>query len=194
MENCTRLDMPPLSELGEEGVETYEQHVLIPVTCKHWLFNWTVAGGLLGITVLMGWMCIVGLLILKEQWQLVLMAWVIIYCIVHFTYWYCKRNSLYFFNRNIRIRIIAHLGETSLLGSILSEKEDSPPSYDDVIETEQPPPSYVTAVAQNQCVIESRGMSRVCIHQSKQDEANHSHQTPDTGPPEGSLPDEYATQ
>lgn len=114
-------------------------------SCKSRLFSWRLAGAVLAFLVVLGWVFIIVMLILEEKWQLVLVAWLLLYSAAHFCYWYCKRHSLLTIHRQIRLRVLAHSrnlenGEKS---------EDGPPTYDEVMKTEAPPPAYFTVVSEN---------------------------------------------
>ena len=68
---------------------------------KKCLGGWRVAGGVLGLMMVFGWICIIAVLILEEKWQLVLVAWLLLYAAAHFCYWYFKRHSLLAFNTQV---------------------------------------------------------------------------------------------
>jgi len=102
--------------------------------------TWKIAGAILAITVLLGWICIIALLILKEKWQLVVVAWLLLYAAAHFTYWYFKRNSIFSLHRTVHLSIVEEA---------TGVKADKPPAYADVANTEQPPPPYITIVTEN---------------------------------------------
>ena len=48
---------------------------------------------LLALLVALGWVGIIVLLIVKEEWQLVLVAWLLLYAAGHFCYWYCGKHG-----------------------------------------------------------------------------------------------------
>lgn len=48
---------------------------------------------LLVLMVSLGWVGIIVQLIMKEEWQLVMVAWLLLYAAAHFCYWYCRRHS-----------------------------------------------------------------------------------------------------
>ena len=68
---------------------------------KKCLGGWRIAGGVLGIMMVLGWVCIIAVLILEEKWQLVLIAWLLLYAAAHFCYWYFKRHSLMSLNNQV---------------------------------------------------------------------------------------------
>jgi len=111
--------------------------------CCRSSLTWKIAGAVLAITVLLGWICIIALLILKEKWQLVVVAWLLLYAAAHFTYWYFKRNSIFSLHRTVHLSIV---GEVE---GVTGVKADKPPSYDEVANVEQPPPPYITIVTEN---------------------------------------------
>ncbi|XP_066981675.1 uncharacterized protein [Macrobrachium rosenbergii] len=110
--------------------------------CKSRLFSWRVAGAVLALLVVLGWIFIIVMLILEEKWQLVLVAWLLLYSAAHFCYWYCKRHSLITLHRHIRLRVLTHSRNAEN-----GEKSDKPPTYDEVMKTEAPPPAYFTVVS-----------------------------------------------
>lgn len=130
-------------DISASDLEAGQPQYTIPTMCKSRYFSWRIAGAVLAISVLVGWICIIALLILKEKWQLVLVAWLLLYAAAHFCYWYCKRNSIFSLHRTVRLRIV---GEVE---GVAGEKEDRPPTYDEVANTEQPPPPYFTVVTEN---------------------------------------------
>lgn len=131
----------------ERDARELQEQETVPkfLRCKSRLLSWRVAGALLAFLVVLGWIFIIVMLILEEKWQLVLVAWLLLYSAAHFCYWYCKRHSLLTLHRQIRLRVLTHSrnpesGEKSV---------ESPPSYDEVMKTEAPPPAYFTVVSEN---------------------------------------------
>ncbi|XP_063612664.1 uncharacterized protein LOC134786125 [Penaeus indicus] len=108
------------------------------------LFSWKMAGAVLAFLVVLGWIFIIVVLILEEKWQLVLVAWLLLYSAAHFCYWYCKRHSLITLHRQIRLRVLTHMRS----GESGAKSEDRPPTYDEVMKTEAPPPAYFTVVTE----------------------------------------------
>ncbi|KAG0712769.1 hypothetical protein GWK47_002016 [Chionoecetes opilio] len=78
-------EIVPVPEQSQDGV---------PPVCKSRLFTWRLLGAVLALLVVLGWVFIIVMLILEEKWQLVLVAWLLLYSAAHFCYWYCKRHSL----------------------------------------------------------------------------------------------------
>lgn len=111
---------------------------------KSRLFSWKVAGAVLAFLVVLGWIFIIVVLILEEKWQLVLVAWLLLYSAAHFCYWYCKRHSLITLHRQIRLRVLTHMRS----GESGAKSEDCPPTYDEVMKTEAPPPAYFMVVTE----------------------------------------------
>lgn len=63
----------------------------LPPICKKYRLTWWVVGAVLALLVVLGWVFIIVMLILEEKWQLVLVAWLLLYSAAHFCYWYFKR-------------------------------------------------------------------------------------------------------
>ncbi|XP_045119832.1 uncharacterized protein LOC123509535 isoform X2 [Portunus trituberculatus] len=148
----TDPEIVPVPEQTQDGV---------PPVCKSRLFTWRLLGAVLALLVVLGWVFIIVMLILEEKWQLVLVAWLLLYSAAHFCYWYCKRHSLLSLRRQshvsaeqnstplayaallrmkIRLRVLTRIGESS------EKVDDTPPTYDEVMDTEAPPPAYFTVV------------------------------------------------
>ncbi|XP_068250473.1 uncharacterized protein [Palaemon carinicauda] len=142
--------------------------------CKSRLFSWRVAGAVLALLVVLGWIFIIVMLILEEKWQLVLVAWLLLYSAAHFCYWYCKRHSLITLHRHIRLRVLTHSGNAEN-----GEKSDRPPTYDEVMKTEAPPPAYFTVVSETSksasglspCVPADVPSVSSCVEKQSQDES-----------------------
>ncbi|XP_045610189.1 uncharacterized protein [Procambarus clarkii] len=133
---------------GEADTRLQESTMEVPEgmhpACKSRLMRWRVVGAVLAFLVVLGWVFIIVVLILKEKWQLVLVAWLLLYSAAHFCYWYCKRHSLLTLHRQIRLRVLAHIRPAEA-----GEKlDDCPPTYDEVMKTEAPPPAYFTVVTE----------------------------------------------
>jgi len=96
----------------------------------------------------LGWVGIIVMLIALEEWQLVMVAWLLFYAAGHFSVWY--------FNRllrttdpamTLRQRFMARLhGESVRRPSPDPDTLDKPPSYEDLVKAELPPPSYYAVV------------------------------------------------
>ncbi|XP_064084203.1 uncharacterized protein LOC135199969 isoform X2 [Macrobrachium nipponense] len=127
----------------ESSAETATAGPISLPRCKSRLFSWRVAGAVLALLVVLGWIFIIVMLILEEKWQLVLVAWLLLYSAAHFCYWYCKRHSLITLHRHIRLRVLTHSRNAEN-----GEKADKPPTYDEVMKTEAPPPAYFTVVSE----------------------------------------------
>ncbi|CAL4111157.1 unnamed protein product [Meganyctiphanes norvegica] len=130
-------------DLSSSDMEAGQSQYRVPAMCKSRYCSWKIATAVLATMFLAGWICIIALLIMKEKWQLVLVAWLLLYAAAHFTYWYCKRHSVFSLHRTVRLRIIGEVEGAA------GEKEDKPPTYDEVANTEQPPPPYFTVVTEN---------------------------------------------
>ncbi|XP_047500859.1 uncharacterized protein LOC125046899 [Penaeus chinensis] len=129
------------------ATDTIPQEVTTEQEVPAWksrLFSWKVAGAVLAFLVVLGWVFIIVVLILEEKWQLVLVAWLLLYSAAHFCYWYCKRHSLITLHRQIRLRVLTHMRS----GESGAKSEDRPPTYDEVMKTEAPPPAYFTVVTE----------------------------------------------
>jgi len=129
--------------LSASNLEAGQPQYRIPAICNSKYFNWKIATALLVICFLGGWSCIIALLIMKEKWQLTLVALLLLYAAAHFCYWYCKNNDIFSPHRTVHLRVV---GEVE---GVAGPKEDKPPSYDEVANTEQPPPPYFTVVTEN---------------------------------------------
>ena len=57
------------------------------------LLPWKILCLVLVLLVALGWMCVIVLLIMKEEWQLVMVSWLLFYAGGHFCYWYFKRHT-----------------------------------------------------------------------------------------------------
>ena len=64
------------------------------VSFRKELFSWRVLGGVFAALLVVGWIFIVIVLIQEEKWQLVLIAWLLLYSAAHFCYWYFKKHNL----------------------------------------------------------------------------------------------------
>ncbi|KAK8394724.1 hypothetical protein O3P69_005894 [Scylla paramamosain] len=91
----TDPEIVPVPEQTQDGV---------PPVCKSRLFTWRLLGAVLALLVVLGWVFIIVMLILEEKWQLVLVAWLLLYSAAHFCYWYCKRHSLLSLRRQLGAR------------------------------------------------------------------------------------------
>lgn len=109
------------------------------------LMPWKILCLALAIIVALGWVGIIALLILKEEWQLVMIAWLLFYAVGHFGYWYSRRRSSRAFSAQIRQQLIARIRGTEI-PPIGEEQGDYPPSYDDLVKSEVPPPAYYAVV------------------------------------------------
>ncbi|KAK8733487.1 hypothetical protein OTU49_006325 [Cherax quadricarinatus] len=132
------------TETREQGAAAVEAHEGISPACKSRLMSWRVVGAVLAFLVVLGWIFIIVVLILEEKWQLVLVAWLLLYSTAHFCYWYCKRHSLITLHRQIRLRVLAHIRPSDSGEKV----DDHPPTYDEVMKTEAPPPAYFTVVSE----------------------------------------------
>jgi len=111
------------------------------------LLSWQVAATGFATVLVMGWLCVIALLILQERWKLVLVTWILLYAAAHFAYCYCKRNSVTNLKRHLNLRIVGQLREVHISEVPSPErKEDKPPAYVDAVDMEQPPPTYIMAV------------------------------------------------
>lgn len=110
---------------------------------KQNMLPWKIVCLVLVLLVTLGWVGIIALLILKEEWQLVLVAWLLLYAAVHFCYWYCRRNSSRTLSAQIRQRLVAHIRGAEAAEAC---NGDCPPSYDDLVKSEVPPPAYYSVV------------------------------------------------
>lgn len=109
------------------------------------LLRWKIVCLVLTVLVALGWIGIITVLIFKEEWQLVLIAWLLLYAAAHFCYWYCRRHSSRTLSRQIRQRLMARLRGTEATASC---EGDCPPSYDDLVKSETPPPAYYSVVVE----------------------------------------------
>lgn len=136
----TSTEEPGSEEWRNHPINDQESTTPKPFQCKY--INWKIMGAILAFLVVLGWVFIVVMLILEEKWQLVLVAWLLLYSAAHFCYWYCKRHSLLTFNRRIRLRVLTQDAENG------EKTVDGPPTYDEVMNTEAPPPAYFTVVSE----------------------------------------------
>jgi len=101
------------------------------------------------LLVFLAWIGLIVLLIVVEEWQLVMVAWLLLYAAAHFSYWYCKR-LLRTDERNLtlRQRMLARLhGEEARYSSAEANTPgDQPPSYEELVKAEIPPPAYYMVV------------------------------------------------
>ncbi|CAL4140573.1 unnamed protein product [Meganyctiphanes norvegica] len=137
------ISVPGPIDLSASDMEAGQPQYSVPAMCKSRYCSWKIATAVLETMFLAGWICIIALLIMKEKWQLVLVAWLLLYAAAHFTYWYCKCHSVFSLHRTVRLRIVGEIEGAA------GEKEDKPPTYDEVANTEQPPPPYFTVVTEN---------------------------------------------
>jgi len=106
------------------------------------LLPWKVLCLVLVLLVTLGWVCVIVLLILKEEWQLVMVSWLLLYAGGHFCYWYFKRHSRRGDpDATLVQRIVSRLNGVEGQ-SQTAEPIDPPPSYDELIKSELPPPAY----------------------------------------------------
>lgn len=106
------------------------------------MLPWKIVCLVLVLLVSLGWIGIITLLIMKEEWQLVLVAWLLLYAAVHFCYWYCRRNSSRTISTQIRDRLVSRLRGTDPE----AYASDCPPSYDELVKSDGPPPAYYSVV------------------------------------------------
>lgn len=110
------------------------------------LLPWKILCLVLVLLVTLGWICVIVLLILKEEWQLVMVSWLLLYAGGHFCYWYFKRNSSRGDpNASLSQRIMARLhgeGHQTPTPATQADHIDPPPSYDELLKSELPPPAY----------------------------------------------------
>jgi len=110
--------------------------------CQRNLLPWKILCLILVLLVAVGWVCVIVLLILKEEWQLVMVSWLILYAGGHFGVWYFRRNSRRGDpNATIVQRLVARLqGEQRIPTE--EKPQDAPPSYEELLKAELPPPAY----------------------------------------------------
>ncbi|KAB7496318.1 hypothetical protein Anas_11711 [Armadillidium nasatum] len=113
-----------------------------PCFFKSNLISWRVLGGIFATVLVVGWVFIIVILIQEEKWQLVLVAWLLLYAAAHFCYWYFKRHHLLSLHSQICGRARANVGSVGPMEKAL----DAPPSYEDIIKSEPPPPTYYSVV------------------------------------------------
>ncbi|KAF2368714.1 hypothetical protein FHG87_000535 [Trinorchestia longiramus] len=106
---------------------------------------WKIVCLVLAVLVTLGWIGIITVLIFKEEWQLVLIAWLLLYAAAHFCYWYCRRHSSRTLSAQIRQVLMTRLHGTDAARSC---ETDCPPSYDDLVKSETPPPTYYAVVSE----------------------------------------------
>jgi len=148
------VEEPLPTSTSEDTQSTTSDHVESS-PCQRNLLPWKIFCLILVLLVAVGWVCIIVLLILKEEWQLVMVSWLILYAGGHFSIWYFRRNSRRGDpNATIVQRLVARLqGEQSLPTE--EKPQDAPPSYEDLIKCETPPPAYYNVVR------ESRRLNRM---------------------------------
>ncbi|CAL4077439.1 unnamed protein product [Meganyctiphanes norvegica] len=105
----TRVEMPDSDNTRGDGVETPRLKEEEP-SWKKWIkiivsvviFNLISLTCLIGFVFSKDWIRNQELTIFKEeyQWFWFLITFILIYCIGHFSYWYCKRNGLFIFNKD----------------------------------------------------------------------------------------------
>lgn len=107
--------------------------------------SWRVLGAIFATALVVGWVFIIVVLIQEEKWQLVLVAWLLLYAAAHFCYWYFKRHHLFSIHSRICGRVRGDIGSVS----DMEKGFDAPPSYEDVIKSEPPPPTYYSVVQES---------------------------------------------
>jgi len=113
------------------------------------LLPWKILCLVLVLLVTLGWICVIVLLILKEEWQLVMVSWLLLYAGGHFCYWYFRRNCCRGDpNATLVQRIVARINGPEMQAQA-SEPVDPPPSYDELIKSELPPPAYHCVVKES---------------------------------------------
>ncbi|XP_018017335.1 uncharacterized protein LOC108673955 [Hyalella azteca] len=151
MEYFSRSDATEQLEVEpsqDSDVETASSHQ------KANILRWKIVCLVLAVLVTAGWIGIIAVLILKEEWQLVLVAWLLLYSAVHFCYWYCRRHS----SRTLTAQIRDHLTSRNPGATDSSPAGDCPPSYDDLVKCETPPPTYTSVV------LETPQLKRSMLH------------------------------
>jgi len=111
----------------------------------HNLLPWKIVCVALALAVALGWVGVIVLLILKDEWQLVLIAWLLLYAGGHFCYWYLRRHARdqsASFRERMWARLQAAPNHTPAAPVPAPHASDLPPSYSDILKSELPPPAY----------------------------------------------------
>jgi len=110
---------------------------------QHNLLPWKILCLVLALAVALGWVGIIVLLILKDEWQLVFVSWLLFYAAAHFCYWYFRRHAKpQDQSASLRRRLWARLQNAPVVPPQDPATEDLPPSYNDLVKSELPPPAY----------------------------------------------------
>jgi len=159
LDSITRYDVEQADSAAPGDAASPDEAVIPP--WKKNLVVWKIVGAVVAVLVTLGWVGIIAVLILREEWQLVLVAWLLLYAAAHFCYWYCRRHSVLTLHTQLRQRLAQRHGSTEAALHYSAPRGDRPPSYEDLVKDEAPPPAYYTVVCESPAALTRRALTRL---------------------------------